>query len=178
MSDVPLDQTDLDPETPELVRESMFFKPLPALERVIFLCTPHRGSFRATGLVLGLARRLVRFPGARLRQFQQLLRLPAFAHFSLSALLPTSVDNMNPIHRFIRNLNASPIDPRIHTHSIIAVLGSGRLSGRTDGVVAYESAHLEGVESELVVQSRRSAQGHPEVIEEVRRILREHLGAR
>ena len=178
VSDVPLDQTDLDPETRELVRESIFFKPLPGLERVIFLCTPHRGSFRATGLVLSLARRLIRFPGARLRQFQQLLQLPAFARFSLSALLPTSVDNMSPVHRFIRNLNASPIDPRIHTHSIIAVLGSGPLSGRTDGVVAYESAHLEGVESELVVQSRHSAQGNPEVIEEVRRILREHLGER
>jgi hypothetical protein len=85
---------------------------------------------------------------------------------------------MSPLHRFIRTLNATPIDPRIRTHSIIAVLGSGPLTGRTDGVVAYESAHLEGVESEFVVQSRHSAQGNPAVIEEVRRILRHHIGAR
>jgi hypothetical protein len=32
-------------------------------------------------------------------------------------------------------------------HSIIAVLGEGPISGKTDGVVAYESAHIEGVES-------------------------------
>jgi pimeloyl-ACP methyl ester carboxylesterase len=177
VSDVPLDQADLDPEMRLLFRQSMFFQPLPGLERVIFLCTPHRGSFRARGWVLGLTRRLVRFPSAVVQRFQDLRRGPAFGRLSMSAL-PTSVDNMSPLHRFIRTLNATPIDPRIHTHSIIAVLGSGPLTGRTDGVVAYESAHLEGVESEFVVQSRHSAQGNPAVIEEVRRILRHHIGAR
>ncbi|MGE5305138.1 MAG: hypothetical protein ACM3TN_17650, partial [Alphaproteobacteria bacterium] len=47
---------------------------------------------------------------------------------------------------------------------------------RTDGVVAYESAHIEGVASEKVVHSGHSTQGHPETIEEVKRILIEHLG--
>jgi hypothetical protein len=44
-------------------------------------------------------------------------------------------------------------------------------------VVSYASAHLEGVESELVVRSGHSAQSNPEVIQEVRRILVEHAGA-
>jgi hypothetical protein len=44
--------------------------------------------------------------------------------------------------------------------------------------VAYESAHIDGVESEKVVRSPHSTQGHPETIEEVRRILREHLTER
>jgi hypothetical protein len=52
------------------------------------------------------------------------------------------------------------------------------LVGQTDGVVAYESAHIEGVASELVVRSGHSTQSHPETIEEVRRILREHVGVR
>lgn len=177
VSDVPLDQADFDPETRELFRETMFFEPLPALERVIFLCTPHRGSFRAAGWRLGFVRRLVRFPQAVVQQFRELARKREFAHLNMG-LLPTSVENMSPTHRFIRSLNATPIDPRIHTHSIIAVLGSGPLTGRTDGMVAYESAHLEGVESEFVVRSGHSAQGNPEVIEEVRRILRKHLDTR
>jgi hypothetical protein len=46
-------------------------------------------------------------------------------------------------------------------------------------VVAYDSAHMEeGVESEVVVQSSHSTQGTPATIEEVRRILREHIGVR
>jgi len=44
-----------------------------------------------------------------------------------------------------------------------------------DGVVKYSSAHITGVESELVVRSGHSCQGMPKTIEEVRRILREHL---
>jgi hypothetical protein len=92
--------------------------------------------------------------------------------------LPTSVDNMSPGHHFIRTLAATPVDPRITAHSIIAVKRAGPLVGQTDGVVAYESAHIEGVASELVVRSGHSTQSHPETIEEVRRILREHVGAR
>jgi hypothetical protein len=41
-------------------------------------------------------------------------------------------------------------------------------------VVQYSSAHITGVESELVVRSEHSTQGRPETIEEVRRILRLH----
>jgi len=45
-------------------------------------------------------------------------------------------------------------------------------------VVEYQSAHIDGVESELVVHSGHSAQDHPDTIEEVRRILLEHAGVR
>ena len=49
------------------------------------------------------------------------------------------------------------------------------MTGKTDGVVAYESAHLEGVASEKIVPLHHSTQGEPETILEVRRILREHV---
>jgi hypothetical protein len=68
--------------------------------------------------------------------------------------------------------------PGVTTHSIIAVLGEGPVTGRTDGVVAYESAHLDGVESEKIVRSSHSCQGEPDTILEVRRILREYVAAR
>jgi hypothetical protein len=41
-------------------------------------------------------------------------------------------------------------------------------------VVSYQSAHIDGVESELVVRSSHSTQGEPATIEEVRRILLLH----
>ena len=40
-----------------------------------------------------------------------------------------------------------------------------------DGVVEYRSAHVDYVASEFIVRSGHSCQGHPLVIEEVRRIL-------
>jgi pimeloyl-ACP methyl ester carboxylesterase len=176
VSSVPFEQMEMDPQTRELLGEGIFFEPLSYVERVIFIATPHRGSFRASGVVLNLIRRIVNLPRALVSQFQDLLRSPAFAQLHMSQL-PTSVENMSPGHPFIRTLASTPIDPRITVHSIIAVLGEGPLTGRTDGIVAYESAHIEGVESEKIVRSGHSTQGHPETIEEVRRILREHIEA-
>jgi hypothetical protein len=42
-------------------------------------------------------------------------------------------------------------------------------------VVKYSSAHLDGVDSELVVNSGHSTQANPVTIGEVRRILLEQL---
>jgi hypothetical protein len=44
--------------------------------------------------------------------------------------------------------------------------------------VKYKSAHIEGVASEKIVRSGHSTQGHPETIQEVKRILLEQLGTR
>ena len=46
-----------------------------------------------------------------------------------------------------------------------------------DGVVEYKSAHIDGVASEFIVRIGHSCQGYPFAIEEVRRILYEHIGA-
>jgi hypothetical protein len=42
-------------------------------------------------------------------------------------------------------------------------------------VVRYTSAHVDYVESEFIVRTGHSSQDHPLVIEEIRRILLEHL---
>ena len=68
-----------------------------------------------------------------------------------------------------------PIAPGVTAHSIIAVQGDGPVEAGNDGVVTYRSAHLDGVASERVVESGHSVQSHPEAIEEIRRILLEHL---
>ncbi len=173
----PFESVEMVPETRALLREAMFFEPVPTLRRVVFIATPHRGSYQATGWVLNLVRRFINLPGTLVAQFQGLLQGHTFSHLGISQM-PTSVDNMSPGHPFLRALNDLAIDPRITAHSIIAVLGEPPFIGKTDGVVAYESAHIEGVESEKVVRSGHSTQGHPDTVEEVRRILREHVGSK
>ena len=173
----PFEKVEMAAGTRELLQEAMFFQSVPTVERVVFIATPHRGSYQATGIALNLIRRIVNLPGTLVSQFQDLLKGQTFSHLGISQL-PTSVDNMSPGHPFLRALNDRPIDSRITAHSIIAVLGEGPITGKTDGVVAYESAHIDGVESEKVVRSGHSTQGHPETIEEVRRILQVHLEAR
>lgn len=177
ISDEPFEEAKMAPETRDLLREGMFFDPEPNVERVIFISTPHRGSYRATGWVLKLVNMIVKSPGRVVSAMHDLLKEQQFAHLKMSQL-PTSVDNMSPGHPFIRTLADIPVDRRVTAHSIIPVLGDWPpLIGKTDGVVAYESAHIEEVVSEKVVRSGHSTQSHPDTIEEVRRILREHIGA-
>ncbi len=49
VSDVPFDQIDVTPQMKQDLKRSLFFKPLPFVSRVIFIATPHRGSYRAFG---------------------------------------------------------------------------------------------------------------------------------
>jgi hypothetical protein len=141
----------------------------------VFICTPHRGSFVAgRNIITNLVRRLWRVPRA-------LTKLPADLARNASALrrgtiVPSAVDNMSPRHHFVQALSAIPVAPSITVNSIIAVDGNGPVEQGNDGVVAYSSAHIEPVESELVVRSSHSTQGNPLTIEEVRRILRLHIG--
>ena len=83
---------------------------------------------------------------------------------------------MSPGNPFILGLQGIPVVPSVKVNSIVAVEGDGPVEKGDDGVVRYESAHIDGVESELVVRSGHSTQGNPHTIEEVRRILRLHAG--
>jgi len=76
----------------------------------------------------------------------------------------------------LRTLSSPPIANGVKIHSIISVKGDGPFEKGDDGVVRYTSAHIEGVEFELVVRSGHSCQSDQRTIEEVRRILNEHAG--
>jgi hypothetical protein len=83
---------------------------------------------------------------------------------------------MDPDSVFIKTYGSIPIAPGVVVHSIIAVKNPEDPPEEwADGVVAYSSAHLAGVASELIVHSGHSTQETPETIEEVRRILLENL---
>lgn len=173
VSRVPLADLKVSAETRELLQTGMFFTPLPFVDTVVFIATPHRGSFRATGFVLNLIRRLVTLPITLARGIGDVIRDNPEAHFRQPfRAVPTAVDNMSPLSPFVRTLSSLPIADGVRTHSIIAALGDGPLSSRTDGIVRYDSAHLDGVVSEKVVPTSHSTQAAPETIEEVRRILR------
>jgi len=168
------------PDALAFVRDAMFFKAVPYVKRVVFIATPHRGSFRVASIVPDLVRRIVTLPVSTARNLSVLAAENPELAAARDAVkeMPTAVENMRPGNRFVRTYSASPIAPGVTAHSIIAVLGEGPVTGKTDGVVAYESAHLDGVASEKIVRSPHSCQAEPDTILEVRRILREHVVSR
>jgi pimeloyl-ACP methyl ester carboxylesterase len=169
ISKAPFEQAKLRPETRDFLRRALFIKPLPFVKRVVFIATPHRGSSLASHWLANIVIRFVRLPGSLLRVGADLLTLKG--PDLLVRRLPTSVDNMKPSNPFLKTLAAMPVAPGVHVNSIIAIKGDGPSAAGDDGVVAYRSAHTDGAESELIVNSGHSTQSTPRTIEEVRRIL-------
>jgi pimeloyl-ACP methyl ester carboxylesterase len=174
----PLDQLKLTDQTRDLLRRGMFVEPLPEVSRVVFICTPQRGSFVAgRNIIQNLVRWLLTLPFALTGVQADMARNPAAFAAGVSPVVPSAVDNMSPHHHFIQALQEIPVASSVTVNSIIAVETDGPVEEGNDGVVEYSSAHIEPVESELVVRpSPHSTQGNPHTIEEVRRILRLHVG--
>jgi pimeloyl-ACP methyl ester carboxylesterase len=173
---VPFDQADLNPETRDLLARALFVEPLPFVKRVIFIATPHRGSYLASNPIRKFVNKFINLPGGLVKAAVEVAQFRQPSMLGTSLTIPTALDNMNPSNPFLKTLASLPITAGVHANSIIAVKGTGPIEDGSDGVVKYKSAHIEGVESELVVRSGHSTQGTPETIEEVRRILYEHAG--
>ena len=175
---LPIDQLDVSPEALGLLERSLFFKPVPYVRRVVFIATPHRGSFLVGGRISELLREVISLPLVVLSPLQEVFQSSpeAVANRSIQEVIPRSTDNMDPDSAFIKTYGSIPIAPGVVVHSIIAVKNPDDPQEEwADGVVAYSSAHLAGVASELIVHSGHSTQETPETIEEVRRILLENL---
>jgi triacylglycerol esterase/lipase EstA (alpha/beta hydrolase family) len=173
--DRPPDEIELEPENRELLEGSLLFAPSPFVNRVIFLSTPHHGSRLAN---LGLARlmgRLVRSPANIVDATQDVFRDDPEAEVQRRLKRSTgSIGNMSPDNAFIKELAPLPIAPGVHAHSIMGVRKGPKEDGG-DGVVTYQSAHIDDVDSELVVRSGHSSQSNAAVVREVHRILLVHL---
>ena len=173
----PIDELNASESSRDLLRRVMFIHPVPYVRRVIFVATPHHGSYVAGSWIAHQFAKLVQAPLDVTRVVTEAATL------NKDALLveglrgaPTAVDNMTPGNRFVKTLAGLPVVPGVKAHSIIPVKGGLPPQGQNDGVVEYDSAHIEGVESELVVQHQsHSLQANPHTIAEVRRILYEHL---
>jgi len=170
----PLAELTLMPGDRELLQHAMFVEPVPQVSRVVFICTPQRGSFVAGRTVIEDAVRWLLNP-PRL-EGNLALDIAANPGAARSPFVPSAVDNMSPSSNFIRGLEGIPVASSVTVNSIIAVETDGPVEQGDDGVVKYSSAHIEPVESELVVRSGHSAEGNPHTIEEVRRILRKQAG--
>jgi PGAP1-like protein len=175
----PIEEVRVSERTRDLLRRGLFFHPLPFVRRVVFIATPHHGSYIAGNWLAHQVARLVRAPLDVTRAIADVATgdRDALLVRGTQALVPTSVDNMTPGNSFVRTLADLPIAPGVTAHSIIAVKDGVPSATATDGVVAYTSAHIDGVESELVVKSPHSCQANSHTIGEVRRILLLHAEA-
>lgn len=174
-----LAELDLADEDRSRLEKEAVFKPLPFVKRVIFISTPHRGSYLSQNWVRTLALKVITLPQGVLHSTANLMKTVANLGVGEARaqqfIATTSLDAMSPDNPTIKALAEIPLAPGIKGHSIVAIDGEEKPPAGDDGVVKYTSAHVDYVESEFLVRSGHSSQGQPLVIEEVRRILLTHL---
>ncbi len=166
----------LAPDEREIVKRYLIYKPLPFVRRVVFISTPHHGSYLAGQWARRLARSIIMLPVDLVKTTSELFSTAEkIGMKGVADEFGTSLDSMSPKNPGLLALAAIPPAPGIQGHSIIAIDGDEVPPEGADGVVAYRSAHVDYVASEFIVRSGHSCQSHPLVIEEVRRILLTHL---
>ncbi len=164
------------PETKAMVEKYLVYSPLPFVKRVVFISTPHRGSYLAKNWIRNIVQRLVTLPkevlstSLQFLAFAEELQIPGFEKKKII----TSLDGMSLEIPGLLALADIPLSTGITGHSIISIKGDDMPPDGGDGVVKYTSAHVDYVQSEFIIRTGHSSQGHPLVIEEVRRILLEH----
>ncbi len=158
------------------------FQPLPQVSDAIFIAAPHRGTPFANNRVSRWVANLITLPVTMLGQLsdisRELIRIAPGKQENGPLRIPNSIDNLSDRDPFVRLSSGLPMNPRVRFHSIIGNDTPGLAQAlSSDGIVPYESAHIDGAASELVIASPHSVQENPLAILEIRRILRERLGA-
>jgi hypothetical protein len=174
-------RANLSPEKRARVRKRLApylqFTPMPQVSRAVFLASPHRGTHYAQHRIARWIGNLIRLPVNVLKEMASLSDLLTGEGSGTTTPLriPNSIDNLSDTDPFIVTASNLPISPRVRYHTIVGIYKStGPLATSSDGVVPYQSAHLDGADSELAIPSWHSVQETPAAILEVRRILTLH----
>lgn len=177
ISNRPLDRIQAEPAERSLIERTFFFEPQPFVQRVVFIATPHRGSELSDRRFARLVARMISLPSVILDARARLLAENPGTFNQAFTSPPTSVANLAPESPVLQVTARIPIRSGVRVHSIVGNIKSGPPENGTDGVVPYWSSHWDGAESERIVHSGHNAHMHPDAVQEVRRILLEHLAA-
>ena len=165
----------------ERLAEVLFFHPNQSIRRVVTIGTPQRGSDFANDTTRWLSRKFIKLPDALTGLGNSLVRQnPELFHDTKLITVNTSIDSLSPESPIFPAMLRSERAPWVRYHNIIGMVPDegliNRFSKGSDGVVSIESARVDHVDSEIVVESsHQDIHRKPRAILEVRRILVEHL---
>ena len=180
LSDQPFAELKADDQTRDRLASTVFFRPNPSVRCVVTIGTPHRGSDFANDYTRWLGRKFITLPEMMVNATQSLARSnPGFFKNTELLTISTSIDSLAPTSPVLPLILKSPTAPWTKYHNVVGlaehegIVKSFVLGG--DGVVSYESSHLDNVSSEISVASDHlNIHRHPRTILHVRHILLDH----
>ncbi|MFB3788204.1 MAG: esterase/lipase family protein [bacterium] len=163
------------PEVKDLLGNMIHYEPVPFVQRIIMIAAPHRGSQTASGFFGRMGNRLISLPRSFIAAGEELLTTLRLAGRPKDELKRTGISSLSSRNRALQVTADMPIAPGVTYHSIMGNNREAGLPGGTDGLVSYESSHLEGAASESIYHSQHDVHANQLAISEVRRILLDHL---
>ncbi|MES2922651.1 MAG: alpha/beta fold hydrolase [Verrucomicrobiota bacterium] len=156
-----------------LVEQCTTFNANPDVGRLVFICTPHRGSEMAVGSLGELAIRLISLPVDLTAAVSSSVGGSMVLITGDAKRMPNSVTGLAPTNPMLKVLDHTPMTAPYHT--IAGDQGKGNTPNSSDGVVNYWSSHVNKSQSELIVPGPHGSCELPETLTELRRILHLHL---
>lgn len=165
-----------------IVQKRFTLQALPQVGRMVLLSAPLRGTDYVDRWFTRVIRKVIRLPksffetvvtGTQSIQMDQKL-LETIHNISMKKIQNGPSDLGEDSDFIALTKDAKIVD--IPYHSIVGNnKGDVPKSEMTDGIVPYDSAHLDGAVSEKIINGGHSIQETPEAVLELRRILRLHL---
>lgn len=150
---------------------ALVFRANPYISHVIFIATPHRGSYLATLRISNLGGMLIRMPASLVKHFDHhAAGIMRQVDPSIRSI-PTSIQGLSPKSPLLCAL--AKIPPAVPYDCIIGNRGRYQdpLFRSSDGIVPYWSSHLDGARSELIVPTGHDAFNNPASVADIERIL-------
>lgn len=174
---VPLESLRATPEVKQELAERLYFSPLPFVQRVVYIATPHAGSALAARGIGRISSALVREDEARQRRHEALVRdNPQAFTYPFRRRIPTSIDLLEPSDPTLRAIYELQVSSQVRQHTILGMGGTPLTLRGSDGVVSVTSAgHPAAISEHHVAANHTGIVDQIDTIHEVVRILRLHL---
>src|SRR5271165_5114663 len=153
-----------------VAKRALIFDANPRVQRIVFICVPHRGSDLATNWIGSVGIGLISLPGKLISGAMDVVTLEKDVGLKH---MPTGINGLSPRSPVLSGLDTLPIHAPYHT--IVGDRGKGDTPNSSDGVVAYWSSHLAGAQSEIIVPGPHGSFALPQTVSELKRILRLNL---
>ena len=146
-----------------MLRRTLLVEPSPFVKRVVFISTPHRGSFRSSTWVRKIMRRLIKLPADIVQiPFDMYDYVRDDLKNQVSGKIPNSLDTMSTDNPLLKTLADISLAPGVKGHSIIAVKNPKDPREQwNDGIVNIKAPILKEWNLSLFWKPATPARGTP-----------------
>lgn len=166
----------------QTIKDRLTLSSLPQIDEAVFISAPHRGTDYADRWFTRAARRVIRLPVEFTKSVTAALSSDNNPQSFLGSLyLQNGASQLSDRSSFVALTEDVQISPRVRYHTIVGNHRGDQDStdavgtAISDGVVPYDSSHLEGAASETIITGRHNIHENPKTIVQLRKILYAHL---